>query len=153
VQLCPLRYNSHVQLDWTHQSSFNNLRSLQYSIFSNLVCEFERGFYLDTDSARLIESGIYRNPIFHQVVFATLVLLIVCRVEMLIRFPAAGTPNLSAEIITELRKEFGFGFATFILGFVIWNLDNIFCVNITRWKHTVQWPAAFLLEGCSHSMI
>ena len=39
------------------------------------------------------------------------------------------------------------GAATFAFGFLIWNLDNVFCSNITRWKQAVGWPAAFLLEG------
>jgi hypothetical protein len=39
------------------------------------------------------------------------------------------------------------GAALFALGFIIWNLDNIFCNNLTRWKAALGWPVAFLLEG------
>jgi len=91
--------------------------------------------------------GIYRNPIFHQVIFAILVLTMVYRVEVLIRFPDAKRPQLPKSMVTQLRKTFFFGASTFLLGFVVWNLDNVFCGTITRWKKTVQWPAAFLLEG------
>jgi dihydroceramidase len=39
------------------------------------------------------------------------------------------------------------GVAIFALGFVIWNIDNIFCSTLTGWKFTIGWPVAFLLEG------
>lgn len=46
-----------------------------------------------------------------------------------------------------IARLFSSGAATFAFGFLIWNLDNVFCSKITRWKQTVGWPAAFLLEG------
>jgi hypothetical protein len=39
------------------------------------------------------------------------------------------------------------GGGLFILGFIIWNLDNVFCTTLTRWKVAIGWPVAFLLEG------
>ncbi len=39
------------------------------------------------------------------------------------------------------------GALTFAFGFFVWNLDNIFCGTVTRWKHNVGWPVAFILEG------
>ncbi len=39
------------------------------------------------------------------------------------------------------------GVLFFLLGFLIWNLDNIFCVFWTRVKRAVGWPMAFFLEG------
>jgi len=39
------------------------------------------------------------------------------------------------------------GAVMFASGFVLWNLDNIFCHRLTMWKLHVDWPAAFLLEG------
>jgi dihydroceramidase len=74
-------------------------------------------------------------------------LLIVYRVEILIRYPTAIRPKLPKDAIARLRGTFGFGTVTFILGFVIWNLDNVFCEPITRWKQAAGWPTAFLLEG------
>jgi dihydroceramidase len=35
----------------------------------------------------------------------------------------------------------------FVFGFVVWNLDNIFCTALTRQKVAIGWPSAFLLEG------
>lgn len=96
---------------------------------------------------RQLRSGIYRNPIFHQVVFAILMLMLVYRVETLIRHPNEGQSVLPPEKIVEIRKVLGFGSITFITGFIIWHLDNIFYTNITRWKLALGWPAAFLPRG------
>jgi dihydroceramidase len=50
-----------------------------------------------------------------------------------------------AAIIQVLRT----GAITFLFGFFVWNLDNIFCNPWTRIKHAVGWPIAFFLEGRS----
>jgi len=42
------------------------------------------------------------------------------------------------------------GFITFLAGFAIWNVDNIYCSTLTEWKKAVGWPTAFLLEGTNH---
>lgn len=42
---------------------------------------------------------------------------------------------------------FSRGAAMFAVGFLIWNLDNIFCSTLTHWKVFVGWPRAFILEG------
>ena len=52
-----------------------------------------------------------------------------------------------------VARLFGTGAATFAFGFFIWNLDNVFCETITRWKHAVGWPAAFVLEGACHQSV
>lgn len=39
------------------------------------------------------------------------------------------------------------GLLTFLLGFAVWNLDNIYCSILTEWKKAIGWPVAFLLEG------
>lgn len=41
------------------------------------------------------------------------------------------------------------GLLTFLVGFAIWNVDNIYCSTLTEWKRAVGWPVAFLLEGAS----
>jgi len=42
---------------------------------------------------------------------------------------------------------YGRGAVMFVFGFFIWNLDNVFCGTLTRWKAAMGWPAAFFLEG------
>lgn len=53
-------------------------------------------------------------------------------------------PAAQAQIISRLYID---GTAIFLLGFLIWNLDNVFCETVTSWKLGVKWPTAFLLEG------
>jgi len=86
--------------------------------------------------------AIYRNPVFHQVVFATLMLTVLFRTEYLMRSSA-----IPEAMLKQLKTVFRGGAVTFVAGFVIWNLDNIFCLDLTGWKFAITWPAAFLLEG------
>lgn len=47
----------------------------------------------------------------------------------------------------KLRSLVTFATASSLLAFVIWNVDNLFCPTLTRWKHQIGWPWAILLEG------
>ncbi|PPQ83777.1 hypothetical protein CVT26_004865 [Gymnopilus dilepis] len=89
-----------------------------------------------------------RNPLYHQLTFALLVLSTALRISYILKHTPARTlipPHKKKSIIS----FFSTGAAIFALGFVVWNLDNIFCGVLTRWKVSVGWPAAFLLEGHS----
>jgi dihydroceramidase len=58
--------------------------------------------------------------------------------------PSKGIPD---RVSSQVAKIYSTGAGTFAFGFLVWNLDNIFCDNLTRWKNAIGWPAAFLLEG------
>ncbi|EJD54625.1 alkaline phytoceramidase [Auricularia subglabra TFB-10046 SS5] len=87
----------------------------------------------------------YPNPVFHQIVFGILMLITAGRSLQLLRFsperPLSSTTKTSCSLMLWV------GASTFVLGFVCWNVDNLLCRTLTRWKHTVGWPCAFLLEG------
>lgn len=53
-------------------------------------------------------------------------------------------PDKKKAAIVEVLRT---GVLTFLFGFFVWNLDNIFCDPWTRIKRSVGWPAAFLMEG------
>ncbi|KAJ7193299.1 ceramidase [Mycena pura] len=89
-----------------------------------------------------------RNPLYHQVVFGTLLLSIAFRIYYLLTRSTVGT-RIPVEKKKTIAIFFGSGVAQFVLAFLLWNLDNIFCDTITRWKVSVGWPLAFLLEGHS----
>ncbi|OCH86660.1 alkaline phytoceramidase [Obba rivulosa] len=91
---------------------------------------------------------LYRNPVYHQVVFAAIMLTNVFRTAYLLRDRdiAKRLPDAEKE---KIARVFTTGVLLFVLGFVIWNLDNIFCSGVTGWKHALGWPTAFLLEGHS----
>jgi dihydroceramidase len=60
-------------------------------------------------------------------------------------FEASKTiPDKKKAVITEVLRTGAF---LFLFGFIIWNLDNIFCDSWTRVKLAVGWPAAFFMEG------
>ncbi|KAG6889983.1 hypothetical protein C0995_012943 [Termitomyces sp. Mi166 len=89
---------------------------------------------------------VYRNPVYHQVVFASIVFTTTARVTYLLKW-SDRTSDIPDRIKSTIGKLFSSGAAMFAFGFLIWNLDNIFCDALTRWKLAVGWPRAFLLEG------
>ncbi|KAI0720071.1 alkaline phytoceramidase [Cerioporus squamosus] len=91
---------------------------------------------------------ISRNPLYHQFVFAGLMFTTTFRTVYLLRNGEISKRLPPAERAS-IARLFSSGAATFALGFLVWNLDNIFCSSITRWKTAIGWPAAFLLEGHS----
>jgi len=58
---------------------------------------------------------------------------------------------LAAESAREARQQirytYNLGSAIFVTGFLIWNLDNIFCSSLRETRFKIGWPVAFLLEG------
>lgn len=66
----------------------------------------------------------------------------------LLRWSSASN-RLPGTATRQIAKIFTSGSGIFIVGFLIWNLDNIFCDSVTGWKRAMGWPAAFALEGLS----
>jgi len=91
---------------------------------------------------------LYRNPVYHQIVFASLVLTTTARVTYVLRW-SERIKDIPENIRSTIGQLFSTGAAIFALGFLVWNLDNIFCDTLTRWKVHIGWPCAFLLEGHS----
>lgn len=91
-------------------------------------------------------SILFRNPIYHQVVFALLILSTTARVQYLLRRSDA-SKRIPPSVRTLIGKLFTKGLGLFALGFFVWNLDNIFCTTLTKQKAAIGWPIAFLLEG------
>ncbi|KIY49071.1 alkaline phytoceramidase [Fistulina hepatica ATCC 64428] len=89
----------------------------------------------------------YRNPVYHQCVFASLLLSLIYRVASAIR--TSNVHPIPADLRRTITRLFASGAALFAFGFLIWNLDNVFCPTLTRYKQAVGWPGAFLLEGHS----
>lgn len=93
-------------------------------------------------------SMIYRNPVYHQVLFATLMLTTAFRIHYLLRRSEA-SKRIPEEVKSSIATTFATGTGLFAFGFFIWNMDNIFCGALTRQKVAIGWPTAFLLEGAS----
>lgn len=91
---------------------------------------------------------IYRNPVYHQVVFATIIFLTTGRLTYLLKWSNAAR-RIPATAKRTITKLLGTGALLFGFGFFIWNLDNIFCDFLILRKLSIGWPFAFLLEGHS----
>jgi dihydroceramidase len=55
--------------------------------------------------------------------------------------------RMSERTKNSISGTYSTGFLLFAFAFLIWNLDNIFCDTLTKWKTEIGWPAAFALEG------
>ncbi|KAJ3567334.1 hypothetical protein NP233_g6427 [Leucocoprinus birnbaumii] len=91
---------------------------------------------------------LYRNPVYHQVVFAMIIFVITGRLTYLLRWSDAAK-RIPDKTKREIGKLFGTGASLFAFGFFIWNMDNIFCDFLILRKLSIGWPFAFLLEGHS----
>ena len=89
---------------------------------------------------------MFRDPVYHQVVFGILVFTTAARTYYLLN-GEKGIAKIPASVRSIIARMFGLGFVLFGVGFIIWNLDNVYCDILTRGKNAVGWPLAFLLEG------
>jgi dihydroceramidase len=86
----------------------------------------------------------YPNPVFHQAAFAFLHFFIAYRVYFLLkRLPPKRRPT-NGEKVNTLKRDAGRllieGIGLTVLAFAIWNLDNVFCDGITRWRKDERVP-------------
>ena len=93
-------------------------------------------------------SVAYRNPIYHQTVFASIILAVAARTTYVLQWSDKAT-TIPTKTKDSIATSFNKGLGLFLLGFFVWNIDNIFCQTLTKWKILVGWPAAFFLEGKS----
>jgi len=93
-------------------------------------------------------SALYRHPVYHQIVFASLFAISCFRTTYLLRVVAPAR-EIPVDVTATIVKIYFSGVASFLAGFLIWNFDNIFCDILTTWKSAIGWPVAFLLEGHS----
>jgi len=51
------------------------------------------------------------------------------------------------KILKTMWLAIAYGLSTFLGAFAIWNLDNIYCSNLRRWRREIGLPWGILLEG------
>jgi dihydroceramidase len=51
------------------------------------------------------------------------------------------------EILRQMWAMVAWGLTVFLGGFAVWNLDNIYCSTLRRWRYDVGLPWGILLEG------
>ncbi|KAE9398510.1 alkaline phytoceramidase [Gymnopus androsaceus JB14] len=126
-----------------------------------LLYDYQPGFNLSSNQTKLQIAAlilfdilftwsyvIYRNPVYHQIVFGSLVISCAIRIAYLLNWSPVRSriPSDKKQVAASM---FTTGALTFTAGFVIWNIDNICCDVLTSWKKAVGWPMAFLFEGHS----
>lgn len=87
--------------------------------------------------------NIWRNPIFHQVFYAILNFLLIFKSLKVIH-----TKITDPKVRKLEYKLMGLAFGLFLFGFIIWNIDNVFCEPITFFRRNILgMPLGFLTEG------
>ncbi|KAK2807621.1 hypothetical protein FQN51_000058 [Onygenales sp. PD_10] len=111
-----------------------------------------------------------QNPVFHQNAFGFLIAAVVSRgiyaMEYIIRPSRRTNANSKLDdgnvtdqaeqekldrrdeqILKEMWKLVSCGIGAIAVGFLIWNLDTIFCGSFRRWRRQIGLPWGILLEG------
>jgi dihydroceramidase len=69
---------------------------------------------------------IYKNPVFHEVAYALMVLMIIYQnITIIYRL------NLT-------KKLYAISFFYYMFGFLLWNIDNNFCVQLKEYRKSIQ---------------
>ncbi|KAK1638146.1 alkaline phytoceramidase [Colletotrichum phormii] len=95
---------------------------------------------------------ITKDPAFHQACYAALTATVVLRslyvMETQLR-PVLSRRNKDKAnlILNTMWIMVGTGLGVFLMGFLIWNIDNAFCSQIRQWRRQLGLPWGALLEG------
>jgi dihydroceramidase len=108
-----------------------------------------------------------QDPVFHQNMFALLTAVVVLRsmwiMELLLR-PSRRVKGGDVDLVSDVAEQarvnrrdedilktmwtmIACGLSAVAGGFLIWNLDNIFCGTLRRWRRDIGLPWGILLEG------
>lgn len=101
-----------------------------------------------------------KDPQFHQDAYAVLTAVVVFSNMWIMeksvrpalerrqqeRSPTSSVPAADV-IIKDMWILVATGLTTFLGGFLIWNLDNLYCSTIRPWRHNLGLPWAVVLEG------
>ncbi|ODV93584.1 hypothetical protein PACTADRAFT_35346 [Pachysolen tannophilus NRRL Y-2460] len=91
----------------------------------------------------LVYCSVYTNPILHQTSYAILNISIVVKSLLLVNKHVT-----SLKIRKYLYWKVFNALSQFMLGFLFWNLDTIFCSKLIFWRRNLfGLPLGFLLEG------
>jgi dihydroceramidase len=133
------------------------LNAVLTGLFTTFIAVFITGYYY-----------YIKDPLFHQNAFALLTAIVFFRslwgMEVTLRpslrnkrpdfVPAkdkveqARRDRRDLEILrTVWRRMIPIGMGSIALGFLIWNLDNIFCSTLREWRRQVGLPWGVFLEG------
>lgn len=94
------------------------------------------------------------DPVFHQVMFAIITATVFFRsIHVMLKTlrpqsrPQSDLERRNAEIIGAMWTLIATGLSSILVGFLIWNLDNIFCSHLRHWRRQLGLPWGIILEG------
>ncbi|KAI1446481.1 putative alkaline phytoceramidase [Annulohypoxylon stygium] len=139
-------------------ATFSYARSARFSFFLGLglisLAWFITARYYTT-----------KDPVFHQNAYAVLTAIVVfsnmwimervlrpalqAREESRRENRAPSSPRLPTtnEMVRQMWVMVATGLSIFLGGYLIWNLDNMYCSTVLEWRHRLQLPWAVVLEG------
>lgn len=89
------------------------------------------------------------DPVFHQVAYASIMVVSILHAIYIMVHPRS--PLNVSDSARRRRSEARFleqaGTVLFLIGFGIWNVDNIFCGYLRAAREAIGYPFALLLEG------
>ncbi|KAH8893724.1 alkaline phytoceramidase [Thozetella sp. PMI_491] len=93
-----------------------------------------------------------KDPVFHQVAYGLLTATTIFRGMYIMEYTLRPTlrkrnPEEADQIMTTMWHLAATGILTFLAGFFIWNMDNIFCRQLIAARDFLQLPWAVVLEG------
>ncbi|KAL0475511.1 alkaline phytoceramidase [Neurospora intermedia] len=93
-----------------------------------------------------------KNPVFHQVAFALITATTIFRGFYVMEYQLRPqlrerNPTACSRIMREMWTLALVSIITFVGGFFIWNMDNIFCRHLTTAKNQLKLPWSIVLEG------
>ncbi|ATZ47641.1 hypothetical protein BCIN_02g08990 [Botrytis cinerea B05.10] len=140
---------------------------LAYSVFAHQKSPLSRFVLALSISALAIFITLYyhylQDPVFHQNMFALLTATVVFRSmwimehivnpkrrvkdENVTTVEQKRRDERDSKILSQMWKLNYIGLTYVALAFFIWNLDNIYCGTIRRWRREVGLPWGIFLEG------
>ena len=147
----------------TFSSSRSRLFSLYLALFLLSLAIFITLYY-----------HYLQDPAFHQIAYATLTAIVLMRsmyvMEMNLRprlkqseseykllhkrsmtadekLISQGEDRRDRKILGMMWVMIGYGLTSFLGGFLIWSLDNVYCSKLMLWRREIGLPWGILLEG------
>lgn len=89
------------------------------------------------------------DPVFHQVAYASIMVVAILHAIYILTHRKAplNTSDSARRARSDARQLELYGTVLFLVGFGIWNIDNIFCAHLRAARDVVGYPWAVLLEG------
>lgn len=89
------------------------------------------------------------NPVFHQVAYASIQIVSTLRVIRLLTNSKSplNTTTVGLAQKAKIKRLYLFGTTIFLIGFLVWNIDNVFCYQLRQARKRIGYPLAILLEG------